>query len=447
MNIVIAGAGDVGFHLADLLAIENQNITLIDLDEKVLEYASNHLDILAIRGDVSSLNILKEAKVDDAHLFIAATTDETTNLLAAVLAKKLGAKKTIARISKIEYLEDIPKQLFFDMGIDNLISPRILAAQEIERLIYRSSVTDIFEFENGQISIIGFTVDNSSNLVNKSFAELDAQTPDFIIKTICLLRNGKTIIPSKHMKIERSDHVYLVTNNQNFNQLNKYIGKNLQPVKNIMIIGGSSLAQLTAQILEKKFSVTMIVENEDRCKELLGILDDVLIINGDWGNIELLKEEGLERMDAFIALTDNSETNIITCITAEQSGVYKTIALVDNSAYIHISQNIGVDTLINKKLIAANNIFRYVRKGKVEAIASMHGVNAEIIEFEVHKNNRVTHVPISKLHLPKNNAKIAGVIRDEQGILPHKDFQLQIGDKVVVFALPEAIKKVENIFR
>ncbi len=447
MNVVIAGAGDVGFHLAELLTIENQNTTLIDLDEKVLEYADNHLDVLVMKGDVSSLNVLKEAKVNQAHLFIAATTYETTNLLAAILAKKLGAKKTIARVSKVEYLEDVQKKTFFDMGVDNLISPRILAAQEIERLIYRSSVTDIFEFENGQISIIGFTVDNSSSLVNKSFEELDAQTPDFLVKTICILRNGETIIPNKQMKIKRSDHVYLVTNNQDFSQLNKYIGKSLRTVKKIMIIGGTPLAEQAAQILENKFSVTMVVENEDRCKKLLTMLNKVLVINGDWGNIELLKEEGLKQMDAFIALTNNSETNIITCITAEQMGVYKTIALVDNYAYTHISQNIGVDTLINKKLIAANNIFRYVRKGKVEAIASMHGVDAEIIEFEIHKKNRVTRVPICELHLPQNAAIIAGVIRNDIGIMPSEDFQLKIGDKVVVFVLPRAIKKVESIFR
>ncbi len=447
MNIVIAGAGDVGFHLAELLAIENQNITLIDLDEKLLDYASNHLDVMVIKGNASSINTLKEANVEDAQLFIAATTKETTNLLSAILAKRLGAKKTIARVSEGEYLKEASKVMFLDMGIDNLISPRILAAQEIERLIHRSSVTDIFEFEKGQISIIGFTVDNSSSLVQRSFEELDAQTPHFVIKTLCLLRNGRTIIPDRTMKIERSDHVYLVTNHQDFNELNNFIGKSLREIKRIMIIGGTSLALKTAQVLENKFSITMIVEDEDRCKELLAVLNNVLVINGDWGNLELLKEEGLERMDAFIALTNNSETNIITCITAEQTGVYKTIALVDNSAYTHISQNIGVDTLINKKIIAANNIFRYVRKGKVEAIASMHGVNAEIIEFVVHKNNRVTHVAISKLHLPPKLAKIVGVIRNDRGILPGEDFQLQIGDKVVVFALPEAIKKVESIFR
>lgn len=445
MDIVIAGAGDVGFHLAELLTIENQNITLIDVSEKALQYAENHLDVLVIQGDVSSLNILKKAKVDDAHLFIAVTTQETTNLLAAILAKRLGARKTIARVSSVEYLEDT--QNFFEMGIDNLISPHILAAQEIERLVYRSSATDIFEFEEGQLSIVGFTADNHSKLTGKFFGELDAETPHFSMKTLCILRNGKTIIPQEKMLVERGDHIYLITNAQDFNKLNEYIGKRIRPIKKIIIIGGTPLAQYSAQILENNFAVTLIIEDEERCKEMLGILDNVLVINGEPGNIELLKEEGLEQTDAFLALTENSETNIITSLTAKQSGVYKTIAAVDNSAYTHISQNIGIDTLINKKIIAANNIFRYVRKGKIEAIASMHGVNAEIIEFEIHKNNRVTQLPIRELHLPPKTAKVAGVIRNEAGIFPDEDFQLQVGDKIVVFALPKAVKKVENIFR
>ena len=192
-----------------------------------------------------------------------------------------------------------------------------------------------------------------------------------------------------------------------------------------MIIGDSPLALRTAQLLEDRFSVTMVGNNEDRCKEMLAVLNNVLIIHGDWGNIELLKEEGLERIDAFIALTDNAETNIITCITAEQMGVNKTVALVDNSAYIHVSQSIGIDTLINKQIIAANNIFKYVRKGKVEAIASMHGVTGEIIEFEIHKKNRVINVPISKLYLPPGAAKIVGVVRNQKGIIPQDDFQLK----------------------
>ncbi len=446
MKIVIAGAGDVGFHLAELLVNEDHYITLIDLDEDLLSYTANHLDVLVIKGDASSPAILKKAKTFNCDLFIAVTTSETTNLLAAVLAKSIGARKTIARINKNEYLEENLKNNFTEIGIDHLISPRLLAAQEIERLIQRCSVTDSFEFENGELSIIGFTVDNTSKLVGKSFRQLDAETPDFLIRTICILRNGETVIPNKDNRIRRSDHVYLITDSQDFDKLNNYIGKNLQEVKNVMIIGDTPMALNTAIALEGKYSVSLIAENEDNCKQFLEILHKALVINGDVSNIDLLKEEGLERMDAFLALTGNSETNIITSLTAEQLGVFKTIAHVENSAYTDISQRIGVDTLINKKLIAANNIFRYVRKGRVEAIASFHGVNAEIIEFEIHKNSKVVNKSISKLRLPPKSSIVAGIIRDGKGIIPQNGFILNEEDKIVVLALPKAIKKVENVF-
>ena len=213
-----------------------------------------------------------------------------------------------------------------------------------------------------------------------------------------------------------------------------------------MIVGGTDVGQTTAQLLEKDYNVTIVDQSKETCKHLAENLDNTLIIKANPGNVELLKEEGLENMDAFIALTPNSETNIITSLMAEDAGVFKTIALVDNTDYTHISQNIGVDTIINKKLIAANNIFRFVRKGKVEAITSLHGVKAEIIEFIIQKNNRITKYRLKDLHFPYK-AMIGGVIRGEESLIPDGNFQLQLHDKVIVFTLPEAISKVEEMFR
>lgn len=446
MKIVIAGAGDVGFHLATLLELEHHAITLIDQDQGVLQYTANHLDVLVVKGDASSVQILESAQTRNCDLFISVTTNETTNLLAAVLAKSIGARKTIARVSKIEYLHDDLRKNFTQIGVDHLISPTLLAAQEVERLIQRCSVTDIFDFEKGELSIVGFTVDNTSKLVGKQLSKLDKETPNFRIRTICILRNGETIIPESSLTIESGDHLYLITDAQEFDPLNRYIDKNLKQIKNVMIIGDTAMALNTARTLEKDYSVSLIAENEDRCKKYLEILHNTLVINGDVNNIDLLKEEGLERMDAFLALTGNSETNIITSLTAEQIGVYKTIAHVENSAYTDISQKIGVDTLINKKLIAANNIFRYVRKGKVEAIASFHGVDAEIIEFEIGPNSRSVNERVGKLQLPKNASVLAGIIRDDRGIIPDDEFTLLSGDKVIVLTLPQAIKHVERVF-
>ena len=446
MKIVIAGAGAVGFHLANLLSKEDQDITLIDQSEDVLSSVSRHLDVLSIQGDTSNIDVLKEAEVKNAKLFISVTTSEKTNLLAAILAKQLGATKTFARISDPNHLEKENKERFNQLGVDVLISPQNLAALEVKRLLQRASFTDLFDFENGKISIVGFTLDNASPLINYSIGRINEMAEECPFRGIAILRNNQTLIPDQSTMLRKGDHLYLSTKKESLEKTIQFMGKQLKPIKNVMIVGGTALALRTAQEIENDYAVTVVIEDEDQAKQFAAILNNSLIINADPGDIESLKEEELEHMDAFIALSPNSETNIITSLMAEELGVYKTIALVENVNYVPISQNIGIDTIINKKLIAANNIFRFVRKGKVEAIASLHGVDAEIIEFEITKNNRIINHPIKDLHFPKKSI-IAGIIRGEESFAPEEDTFFEKNDKVIVLALPEAIHQVEEIFK
>lgn len=446
MKIVIAGAGDIGFHLAQLLSFEQKNIVLIDINSEVLEYAQTHLDVQVIKGDSGSVKILQAAAVEDADLFLAVTTSEKTNLVSAILAKKMGARQVIARISNIEYLNPDTRQLFQELGVDSLISPRALAAQEIERLVKQRSLTDHFEFEGGKISLFGITVDNMSPSVNRTIDEITQDNANIRFNPIAILRGHNTIIPRGGTMLQRNDHLYFITNKKQIDEVLNLFGKRTKPATRIMILGGTDVGMRTAELLEKDYHVTIVEENRNICKDLVENLKNSLVIKGNPGNIELLREEGLDQMDVFIAVTPNSETNIITSLMAKECGIAKTIALVENADYTHISQNIGVDTIINKKLIAANNIFRYVRQGKIEAITSLHGVDAEIIEFSIQKSNRLTRVPIRELHFPEN-ALIGGVIRNDQSLIPDGDFQLQLNDKVIVFALPKAIQAVEKLFR
>lgn len=448
MKIIIAGAGDVGFHLAELLSHENQDIVLIDTNQEVLDYAATHLDVLTLRGDSTSIDILQQSEASRAHLVLAVTTSEKTNLVTAILAKKMGARQTIARVDNQEYLAPDQQETFRELGIDSLISPQDLAAEEIMRLLRQCSFTDIFDFEDGKLSVVGVTIDDYSPLVNKMVREINLNsTPDdAYLRPIAIMRAHRTLIPEGDTVLRRNDHIYFITKKDKIDGLSETIGKKKIKVRNVMILGGNPMDLTTAKRLEEEYSVTLIEKNKDRCKELSEQLNNTLIINGDAGNFDLLEEEGLNNMDAFLALTPNSETNIIASLTAKNHGVYKTIALVENKEYTHISQNIGVDTLINKKLIAANNIFRFVRKGRIEAITSLHGVEAEIIEFVVHKSNRLTKKPLKSLHFPRT-AMVGGVIRGEDSLIPDGSFQLQVEDKVIVFALPEAINKVEKIFR
>ncbi len=446
MKIVIAGAGAIGFHLAELLSKENQDITLIDSNEEVLTQVKRNLDILTIQGDAASFPVLEQAEINKSKLFISVTTSEKTNLLSAIIAKQLGAKKTIARISDMGHLEEANEERFHQMGIDVLISPERLAGMEIKRLLQRASFTDLFEFENGQISVIGFTLDNNCLLNNKSFHDIANAAEQRGFRCIALLRGHDTLIPSDNITLHKGDHLYISAPKEYIEDAMKFVGKQIKPIKRVMIVGGSNLALRTAQQIETLYDVKIVMNDEKKGKYFLQNLAKTMIICADPSDIEVLKEEGLENTDAFVALTPNSETNIITSLMAEELGVYKTIAQVENVNYTHISQNIGIDTIINKKLVAANNIFRFVRKGRVEAIASLHGVDAEIIEFNVHKKNRLLVHSIADLHLPRKSV-IAGIVRNNKGIVPDLNFHLQINDKVIILALPEAIPQIEEIFK
>jgi len=448
MKIIIAGAGAVGFHLAELLSREDQNITLIDLNEEVLIHASTHLDVLTIRGDAGSMEIMEQAQVSSADLFISVTTSEKTNLLVCILAKQIGAKKTIARVNNAEYFETEQTERFVNLGVDVLVSPIQLAAKEILRLLHRASFSDLFEFENGKISVVGFTLDHSCPLINKSIQSIAEIEHNFPFRAVALLRRSKTIIPRGDTVLKKGDQLFMSIQKKQMEKAMAFVGKQLKPVKSVMIVGESDLAINAAKLIEDKYNLIIVMKNKTQEIKCVETLNKGLVIHADPGNIDALKEENLEQMDAFVALTENSETNIITSLMAKEAGVYKTIALVDDINYTYISQNIGVgiDSIVNKKLMAANVIFRYVRKGQVEAIANLHGVDAEMIEFTIHKKNRILKHPIRDLHLPEKSI-IAGIIRGTESYIPDGNFYFELNDKVIVLALPDAISQVEEIFK
>ncbi len=445
MHIVIAGAGDMGYHLAEQLSYDNKDITLVDTEREVLDYVSSKLDVLTVLGDATSIEVLQRANVTNASMVLAVTTSEKTNIVSAVLAKQLGAKRVMARVRNHSYL--IPENLtyFQNLGIDNLISPTMLCSKEIFNMIQNSSFTEVFDFEGGKLNIVGVTLDQTNPLVNQRIMDMKLNPIFDDIRIIAILRDQKTIIPRGSTIIRNNDHVFFISNKKHTGSILDLIGQEKRDIKNIMIIGGDDMALTTALKLEDHFRVTLVNKDKERCKWLAENLPNTLIINGDYKNIELLIEEGLEQMDAFLALTESSETNIITSLTAKNHGVYKTIAHVDTREYIHISHSIGVDSLINKKLVAANEVSRYLRKGTVEAVSGIYGVDAEFIQYSVCKNNRLTKYALKDLHFP-DTAIVAGVIRGEEVYIPDGDFQLQMNDKAIVLALPQAKNSLEKLF-
>ena len=445
MNIVIAGAGDMGYHLAEQLSYDNKDITLIDTDREVLDYVASKLDVLTVQGDATSFEVLERANVNQASMVLAVTTSEKTNIVTAVLAKQLGAKRVMSRVRNHSYLSEKNIKYFENLGIDNLISPTMLCSREIFNMIENSSFTEVFDFGGGKLNIVGITLDQSNPLVNQRIMDTKSNPIFEDIRIIAILRDQKTIIPRGSTIIRNSDHVFFISNKKNTESILELLGQKKIEVKNVMIIGGDDMALTTALRLEDNFRVTLVHKDKERCKWLAENLKNTLVITGDYKNIELLIEEGLEQMDAFLALTQSSETNIITSLSAKNHGVYKTIAHVDTREYIHISHSIGVDSLINKKLVAANEISRYLKKGNVEAVSGIYGVDAEFVQYSVNKNNRLTKYPLRELHFP-DTAIVAGVIRGEEVYIPDGDFQLNLNDKAIVLGLPQARHTLEKLF-
>lgn len=447
MRIIIAGSGDVGFHLAKLLAYEEHEIALIDLNPDRLEYASSHLDVKVIHGRSTSFSVLDEAGVEGADLLIGVTQSEETNISTCIIGKHLGAKKTVARVENTEYLLQKDKLNLFDLGIDEVISPESLAAREIKRLLKEVAVTDSFDFDQGKLSLVGVNIDANCVLCGKTLrdsARLD-NVDEFL--TVAILRDGETIIPHGETRFQPNDHAYFIALPQGSERIiSLTCNEERLQVKRVMVLGGSKVGFHAANRLSKKMKVKLIEKDKEKCNILADKLPNVMVIHGDGRDVELLQEEGITEVDAFIAVTGNSETNIISCLVAKDNRVKKTIALVENMDYIHLSQNIGVDTMINKKLIAANFIFRYIRKGDVISLTSIHGVDAEVLEFVVKVESKITKHQLSELDFPKA-AIVGGVVRKGEGFIPDGSFQFRPKDRAVVLCRPDCIHKVEEYFK
>lgn len=448
MKIIVAGAGEVGFHLAKLLSYESHEIILVDKDKDRLVYADTRLDIKTLLEDATSISALKDANIENTDLFIAVTSSETTNITACVISKKLGAKKTIARISNSEFTDKKSDIDFAELGIDELISTDELATNEIKSLLKKAAFNDTHEFEGGKLTMVGLTLSESAPFVGTSVKDAAATFSEIHFMPIAIKRNefSETIIPRGDTVFKAGDQTYFITLEEGVEELNKLTGTKNEPIKNVLILGGSRIGEKTAKELCKaNLNIKLFEYRKARAIELAEELPDALVVYGDSRDVELLEEENVDEMDAVVAVTGRSETNIMSCLVAKSKGVKRTIALVQNVDYFNLSKNIGIDTLINKKLLAANSIFRYIRKGEVLEMTILNNINAEILEFKAHDTSKITKKKIKDLKFPRN-AIIGGVIRDDVGLIVLGDFQIQKDDKVVVCCFPKTISKVESFF-
>jgi trk system potassium uptake protein len=445
MRIVIAGAGDVGSHLAKMLSNEYHDIIVIDTDENKLKILGSMHDLMTMEGSSTSISLLTEAGVSHADLFIAVTQLEEVNIAAAILAKKIGAKKTIARIDNQEYLLKENRDFFINLGIDSMIYPEKIASKEVVGLLRETGITDLVDFSGGKLSLVVIKLDEQSEFVNKSLNEISHNINSIDFMAVAITRDGNTIIPNGSNNLLVGDIIYIITNQSGIKSLMKNVGKDSQAINSIMILGGSRIGKLTAKDLGRQYSIKLIEKDREKAYKLSNFLNNTLVINGDGTNIELLLQEGIKKTDAFIAVTGNSETNILSCLLAKSMGVKRTIAEIENVDYISLAEKMGIDAVINKKVITASRIFRFTMAGEVSMLKCLTGTDAEVLEFVVQPNARVSSLPLKDIEFPANSI-VGGIIRGNTSFIASGDSVIQAGDHVVVFALPSALGEIGKYF-
>lgn len=445
MRIVIAGAGEVGTHLAKMLSQSEHEIILIDSEGDRLKPIDSSIDVLTYEGSATSLNMLREALKKNTDLFIAVAHYEDTNVSAAMLAKKLGARKVIARIDNMEYLEHENREFFKDMGIDNLIYPELIAAKEVISLLKETGTTEFMDFAGGKLSLYAQKLEKGAPVLNRSLEEVANTLGSIQYRAVAIKRHDRTIIPRGKEEFKDGDLAYVVSTREGIQDMMKFSGKRNIEARSIMILGGSRIGRHVALNLQHDCQVKLIEIDHEKCQTLAETLEETLIINGDGRNGDLLAEEGLMHMDAFVAVTGNSETNILSCLMAKKIGVMRTIAEVENMEYINLAENSGIDTIINKKIATASRIFRHTMNPNVTQVKMMTGTDAEVLEFFVSEGARITEGPLRLIDFPKD-AIVGGGIRGEQAFIATGDTHIRFGDKVVVFALPSAFDKLNKFF-
>lgn len=445
MKIVIAGAGEVGSHLAKMLGDEYHDVTVIDSNMKKLEQVMGSADVFAIRGDMTTLETLNKAELKNCNLFIAVSSSESSNIISAMLAKQIGAKKAIARIDNDEYLQDGNKDIFLNMGVDYLFYPEKVAANEVITLLDNTNSSEYVNFSNDRLTLIVMKLDRSSSLIDLTLSQVFEGTKPMKYRTVAISRNGETIIPSALDVFKDGDTIYVMTDRKYTDEVYSFSGRDKIHVNNLMILGGSKIGERIAMSLQNKLKVKLVDYNVDKARALADRLDNTLVINADGRDAAIMTEEELGNMDAFVAVTGRSETNILAAMLAKKLGVKKVIAEIENINYINLAASMGIDTVINKKLTTASNIFRFTMNTDVQSIKCLSGCDAEVLEFIAKPGSSITKTNLRNLNFPKN-ATIGGVVRGDKVIIAEGSTEVKAYDRVVVFSMPDAIVKLGRYF-
>ncbi|MBR2170468.1 MAG: Trk system potassium transporter TrkA, partial [Alistipes sp.] len=430
---------------ARMLSGNGHDITVIDIDTKALNELNTLADLITIEGDTTTFAVLRKAGVRRCDLFIAVNHDENQNILAAIMAKQLGAKKSIARVDNNEYLEPNNKEMFINMGIDYLFYPEKVAAQEVTNLLGHTSTTDYVDFSGGLLALIVFKMEPTSPLIGRKLMDLAADGSISEFRAVAITRGSQTIIPRGQDEFFEGDVVYIIARKDVAKSVTELSGQNSVEVKSLMILGGSRIGVRVALELQDEMNVKIIEYNGEKAYRLAEELDKTLIIHEDGRNLDAMLEEGLVNTDAFLAVTGRSETNILAAMQAKRMGVKKVIAEVENLNYIRLAESVGIDTIINKKRVTASNIFRFTMSTDVQAIRCLSGSEAEVLEFIVKPNSPATKCMIKDMRLPQD-VIIGGIVRGDKVFIAVGDTRINAYDRVVVFSMPGSIATVGEFF-
>ncbi len=446
MKIIIMGAGEVGLHLATRLSQEKHDLVVIDADGKKCEKIQEVLDIAVVHGDGANQQILKEAGLESADMLIAATTVDEVNILACMVASRMGVKRRIARVRNPDYYSESSVLKPQDVGVDLFIHPEDEVTDEITRLLMRSIASEIVEFENGKILVVGLKVDARCPILNTQLKSMGTEEQRKNFRIVAIWKGDRTIIPDGDEYINKNDQVFVVTKRDSLPELLAMTGKSDEKLDKIMILGGGKIGRAVARNLEEKdIDVTLIESDREKSLQIAGELKRSMVIHADGTEIDVLAREGILNMDAMVAVTSDDETNIIACLLAKHLGIHKTIALVNRVTYLPLMPVIGIDSTVNVRLSTANAILRLVRRGEIVSVATFHGIDAEAIEIEIGRGSKVTGKSLKKLRLP-DGSMIAAIVRGDDVMVPYGDSIIETGDRVIVFALPQAIPAVEGRF-
>lgn len=447
MKVIIIGAGQVGTHICEYLSSEDHDVIVIEKDNAACRRAMDTLDALVLEGDGASPSLLLKAGLRDCDMMVAVSPNDEVNILACLAAAKTGVQIKIARLRNPEFSHDDALLGKEELGIDFIIHPERETARELVWLTKRSAATDVIEFEDGKVQLIGVRLDLSSPVINKTLKEIDHENPDLLFRAVAIFRTNKTLIPGGDDRIVRGDQLFFITKSELVPQLLKVLGKSEDKIEKVMILGGGRVGRMVAAELEqdKDITVKLVESNRDKSLLIAEELHRTLVIVGDGTDLDLLAVEGIMEMDSYIAVTNDEETNIISCLMAKHLGVRRCLALVSRPDYLPIMASIGVDAAVDTQTLTANAILRYIRRGNITSLASLPGIEAEVLKIEITDKSKVSGRKIKTINLD-HHGMVGMISRNGQVIVPIGDTVLEAGDSLIVFTTPASVGRVEKIF-